>query len=162
MLLTRLALKDILIKENIKIPSETIRENNAIIVPRQFDQEEYIDSFAITVIKKMKAEVEKLYIAKRKDQLKYADFRGGEYEYPLILMKEVVAPVVLGIISAWIYEKIREYRKAKKSDPKNPLIREPRVKVRGYIIDSEKYFEIEGSATEAVKDISATFLKERD
>ena len=131
MFLKKIALKEVLSKENIEISSEVITENGIIIIPKQIKQKDYLDSYSISIIKKMKMQIEKVHIAKRKDELKYSDFRGGEYELPLMLMKEFVIPIFIGIISAWLYDKIKNYKKSKEIDPKNPLIQEPKIKVRG-------------------------------
>ncbi len=155
-----LSLEGLCAQEDIVIDSSIAAANNVVIVPKRIKGKDHINSDFIPLIKRIRLETKTSHIAKRDGEPSYYDFRGGEYEFPLFILKEVVLHLVLGVIAIEIDKMLSNYWKSKKEDPDNPRIQEPSIKARWYITESQEYFELEGPATEASETISR-YLKER-
>lgn len=147
-------------QEDIAISPSVVASNNVVIVPKRIDGKDYLNSDFIPLIKKIRLEAKTSHIARRDGEPGYYDFRGGEYELPLFILKDVVLPIVLGIIANRLDKMLSDYQKSKEEDPKNPRLQEPPIKARWYMTESQEYFELEGPAGEASKVISK-FLDER-
>ncbi len=162
MLQKNLTLSEVLSMEKATISEDVVQEKNVVVIPSTIDGKDVIEAYAINPTKEIMLKSGNSLIAYRnKEESKYADFRGGEYVIPLFILKEVVLPLFVGVISAWLYDMIKNYKETKKAQPENPLIKEPTVKVRAYITDKSKYFEIEGTATQAIKEISEQITQEK-
>jgi hypothetical protein len=148
-------------QESISISKEVVAANNVVIVPDRIWGKDRLNSDFIPLLKEIQLRVETSYIATRDPAGPgYYDFRGGEYELPLLIVKDVVLPIVLGIIANRIDKMLSDYQESKRKDPKNIKLHEPSIKARWYITESEEYFELEGPATEASRAIS-TYLEHR-
>jgi len=157
--ITEISLGDLLTKENIEIPQKILDESKVVIIPKEIGGVDHINSHLIPFIKRIQVELNPVTIASRDEKYDFYDFRGGEYEFPLIIVEHVVAPIVIGLITSWIHSKIKEYNTQKEDDPQNPLVKEPSVKVKIFIKDDSKYLEVEGPASEVVEEIVEEFLE---
>jgi len=153
-------LKELLEQEDIRISEKEINENNVIIIPKKMGEKDYINFHLVSLIKEIQVEVVKVKIVHRKEDYEYYDHRGGEYEFPLLIIDKIVLPIVLGLITTWLYKQIEKYKKELEEDSKNPLVHEPSIKMRFYIKNDEKYVEIEGTATEAIKEITEKIINQ--
>jgi hypothetical protein len=160
MLQKKITLSEVIAMEKATISEEEVKKKNVVVVPSTFNGKDIIQANAIAPTKELIAKAGNSIIAYRSKEHKYSDFRGGEYEFPLYILKEVVLPIFIAIFSSWVYDKIKEYKEEKEAQPENPLVKEPTIKVRGYITEKSKYFEIEGTATQVAKEISEQFTKE--
>jgi hypothetical protein len=154
MLLRTITLTELLKNEKATISEEDVRKRTVVIVPSQYGEKDIIQVYSIAPTKEIMRKAGNSVIAYRNKESKVADFRGGEYVLPLFILQNIALPIFVGIISAWIYDKIKDYKKQKEKEPENPLVKEPLVKVRGYLTEQSKYFEIEGPATDTVKEIT--------
>jgi hypothetical protein len=160
-LITRtLSLEALCDQESISVGTDVVKANKVVIIPKRIDGIDRLNSDFIPLIKKIRLETQSSYIAKRDGEPGYYDFRGGEYELPLLILQVVVLPIVLGIIANRIDKMLSDYLESKKKNPKNTKLQEPSIKARWYITESQEYFELEGPASEAAKTISK-FLEER-
>jgi hypothetical protein len=148
-------------QESISISKEVVAANNVVIVPDRVWGKDRLNSDFIPLLKDMRLRVRTSYIATRDPAgLGYYDFRGGEYELPLFIVKDLVLPIVLGLVANRIDKMLSDHQDSKRKDPKNVKLHEPVVKARWYITESEEYFELEGPAAEASRAIS-TYLGHR-
>lgn len=151
----RLSLEELCAQENISLRTEIVTANNVVIVPKSVDGKDRLNSDFIPVIKEIRLRAKTSYIASRDGEPEYYDFRGGEYELPLLILKDVVLPIVLGIIANRLDKMLSDYQKSKKEHPSNVKLQEPITKVRWYLTESLEYFELEAPVGEAYKTISA-------
>jgi hypothetical protein len=155
----KVTLEKILAEEKISIDNRVFNENKVIVVTDRFKDIDYIDASTAPIIKEIKNKIGKVHIASRNPEFQYTEFREAQYNLPLIILEKVVLPFVLGIASNRICKWIDKYREDKKMEPQNNLIKEPTVKIRYYVTDDKKYFEITGPATDVVKEISKQLSK---
>ncbi|MGA3404446.1 MAG: hypothetical protein ABSD49_01790 [Candidatus Bathyarchaeia archaeon] len=155
-----LSLEALCAQESISLSTAVVTVNNVVIIPKRIAGRDLLSADFVPLIKKIRLEASPSHLANRDVEPEYYDFRANEYEIPLLIIKEAVLPVVLSLISAWIYNKLSEYRESKKKHPNNVKLQEPTIKARWYITESQEYFELEGPASEASMSIS-TFLQER-
>jgi hypothetical protein len=97
----------------------------------------------VWLIKKVKKEGRTLYLPP--SDRTYVEMRGGEWELVLFIVSEAAKDVVLGLIAAWIYDKVADWRKAKTENPGSG-IKQPDVKSRLYFRKTKKYIEMDGDA----------------
>jgi len=161
MLQKSLSLSELLVKEKITLSEEEIKKKDVVVIPNQINGKDIIYAQAVAPVKEIMSKTGNSAIVYRNAERKIADFRGGEYELPLFILTDVALPIFVGVVSAWIYGKIEGYEKLKKEQPENSLVKMPCVKVRGYITKDSKYFEIEGTATQTIKEISEQFTQEK-
>jgi hypothetical protein len=155
-----LSLQALCAQESITISPAVVAANNVVIVPKRIDGKDRLNSDFIPLIKQIRLKAGTSYIAKRDGEVGYYDFRGGEYELPLFILKDVLLPILLGILANRIDKMLFEYQESKKEDPDNKHLHEPEIKARWYITETQEYFELQGPASEASVSIKA-YLKER-
>lgn len=155
MISRKLSLQELSTQENIPLSNEIVAANNVVIVPKRIDGKDRLNSDFLALIKEIRLQAKTSYIASRNGESEYYDFRGGESELPLFILKDVVLPIVLGIIANRLDQMLSDYQKSKKENPSNVKLQEPVTKVRWYLTESLEYFELETPVGEAYKTITA-------
>ena len=72
----------------------------------------------------------------------------------MMIVNDSAKPILLSLVSAWIYNTIRQYKKTRKESPESKA-KVPKIKVKYYFLKSEKYVEIEGSVDEITEVIKS-------
>ena len=108
-----------------------------------------LSSDDVWLIKNVKAQGKKVYVAK--DERKYVELRGGEWEIALTIVGESIKVIVLGLISRWIYDKVKNWKKEKEENSPSSGIEQPRVKIGLYFTKTKKHVELEGDADSVLK-----------
>ncbi len=155
-----LSLEALCVQENISLSTEVVKANNVVVVPKRIDGKDRLPSDFIPLIKEIRLQAKTFYLASRDTEPEYYDFRAGEYELPLLILKDVVLPIVVTIIANRLDKMLSDYQKSKKEQPGNVKLQEPVTKVRWYLTESLEYFELEAPVGEAHKIISS-YLEER-
>ena len=101
----------------------------------------------IWMIKKVKSQGKRVYVNKGPP---YVELRGGEWELALYVIGEATRDIVIGLVGAWIYDKLRAWNEAKKSNP-GSRVKQPGVKLKFYLKKSKKHIVIEGEADDVLK-----------
>lgn len=146
-------LSDVLGPDFYKV-KDLLNNNDVIVVPDSGKGGKPVISIeSVRLLKRMKNQVPKSLILD-KDSVEFKDFRSIDFELPRFIVEN---PLVLSIIGTLIGDTLFEIAKAflerRKKDPKNPLIKEPVVKVKVYQTKTKKYYEFEGPASKIGKEI---------
>jgi len=135
---------DLLKRYNRQLDDSITKSNDVIVIPNT-----RLSADDIQIIKRIRNNDKKVHIPDS-EKIKYKEFRGGEFELALMVINQTVVPLVIGIVSAWIYDKIKGYSTLKK-DTKNDDLKRPPFKLEFYFTKNEKYVNLEGEADDILK-----------
>lgn len=143
-------INDVLRKHNINLDDTVLTKNDVVVIPNQWGEKSaLLTADDIYVIKELRGTGRKIHVQDQ-EKMKIQDFRGGEFELAMMIVNEAIKPVLISIVSAWIYDKIKSYREAKKEAPESK-VQPPKFKLKYYFTKNKKFVEIEGDAEEAAK-----------
>lgn len=144
----------ILKKQEIDDNDVDLKSSDVMVVPKSRKGRQLLSADDVYIVKKLRGENIKVQILNQ-DKKEYHEFQGGEFELAMMIVNDFAKPILLGLVSAWIYDIIKQYEKTRKESPESKA-KVPKIKVKYYFLKSKKYVEIEGGfdeVTEVIKSL---------